>query len=146
MVGPLDRITEEIAGAQRTIQTVFGVTPRNFIVPHYRYGDNVITAMKATPPMDIVSGRCAWSHGTTTVDQSIYCLDNDKVSVATGIVVDGIARIPAGAVIGCDVTYFDDWGRSGKFRLRQSLGRGPTRKPRLRVARVAPERVCYRHP
>lgn len=103
-------IIAEVGPAQTDIDTVWGVTPVTYIVPHYEYGEATIDAMKGLPPLSIVSGRCAWSHGSTTAEHPKYCLPDDDVTVAGGIVQEGIARLPAGAVLGCDADYFDAWG------------------------------------
>ncbi len=101
-----------LAGAPLNVEAA------TYIVPHYQYLDaTTMPAMKDTsevPSMSalkIVSGRCAWSHdGTTITHPGPYCLADDEVSVTTGLTQDGIGRLPAGAVLGCEKEYFDSWG------------------------------------
>ena len=106
----MDDLQDWFAAAQAKAAT--------YIVPHYQYLDaTTMPAMKDTsevPSMSalkIVSGRCAWSHdGTTITHPGPYCLADDEVSVTTGLTQDGIGRLPAGAVLGCEKEYFDSWG------------------------------------
>ena len=97
-----------------TIEDVTSVVPRSFIPPENSYDENTV-AVEVKYNLTVMSAQCTWN--LTLSNTTISCGVGSEV-VAPNITWNGIAMLPAGAVLG-NTSYWEDF--SGEASVENAV-------------------------
>lgn len=95
---------DDLEASLNMIEKVTSVVPLSFIPPQNSYDENT-AVVEVEYSMSIMSAQCTWDLALSNT--TISCGVGSKV-VAPNIIWNGIAMLPAGAVLG-DVHYWEDF-------------------------------------
>ncbi len=105
----------DLEASLQIIEEVTRVVSRSFIPPQNSYDENT-AAVEVEYSLSIMSAQCTWD--PLVPNKTISCGNGSNV-VAPNITWNGIAMLPAGAVLG-DADYWQDF--SGTASVEDALG------------------------